>query len=355
MNKNSRTHSLRAFKLLAAIGLGLWFSPALKADVVILQNGGVITGSILQQDAEGVLIQMNSGTYRYPPSWIREVKKEAATAPHVSNNGRRIPDWAQIVSLLANTGWSQGLKQVPATVINYGNFDSVPYISFRCAAGGYEINIFGDLDNPAAVQIGAMNYLKQSDEARSNCVNFICSVLANAADRKMVRALNWSQPDSQKNSGLTFEILQPGEMGSYGGWWVSVYNANGLASARASEAELLALTQPRTAPAPPAMTTAQPMAANAQPAAAATNGAAQPDAASSQPAAAQPVVTTTEPGVVTTYGATPAWTAEELAAARPANPVSNPSSAGASAASSGNKVYPRSYDRSAGTYGAGRR
>ena len=58
-----------------------------------------------------MLIQMNTGTFRYPLSWIREVKKEAAAAPHVSNNGRRIPDWAQIVSLLAKTGWSQGLNR----------------------------------------------------------------------------------------------------------------------------------------------------------------------------------------------------------------------------------------------------
>ncbi len=363
MNKNSRTHSLRAIKLLAAIGFGLWLQPSLKADVVLLQNGGVITGTVLQQDAEGVLVQMDSGTYRYPPSWIREVKKEAAAAPHVSNNGRRIPDWAQIVSLLANTGWSQGLKQVPATVINNGVWQNVPYLSFRCRAGGYEINIFGDLNQPAAVQIGALSYLQQSDEARSNCVNFICSVLANPDDRTMVRALNWSQPNSQKNSGMTFEILQPDEPGAFGGWWVSVYNENGLASARASEAELASLTQSRTAPAPPVLTTAQPMgtaqpmAANAQPAATATNGAAQSAFASPPPAAAaaQPVVTTTEPGVVTTYGATPAWTAEELAAARPANPVSNPSGTTASAASTGDKVYPRSYDRSAGTYGAHRR
>ncbi|MGO8838016.1 MAG: hypothetical protein ACLQAH_04555 [Limisphaerales bacterium] len=343
MNKNQRSLPVRIFALLAAIGLGLCLPPQLKADVVILQNGGVITGNVLQQDADGVLIQMNTGTFRYPLSWIREVKKEPATAPHVSNNGRRIPDWAQIVSLLANTGWSQGLKQVPATVINYGNFNSVPYVSFRCAAGGYEINVFGDLNNPAAVQIGAMNYLKQSDEAKSNCVNFICSVLANPDDRKAVRTLNWNQQDSQNNSGMTFQILQPGEMGSYGGWWVSVYNENALASARASEAELASLTQPR-AVAPQPMITA-------------TNAAAQPAAASSPPApaAAQPVTTTTDSGVVTTYGAYPAWTAEELAAARAVTPASNPSTAAADTASAADRVYPRSYDRAAGTYGARRR
>ena len=356
MNKNKRTSPLRAFQLLAVIGFGLLFQPLLKADVVLLQNGGVLTGTVLQQDAEGVLIQTDSGTYRYPLSWVQDVKKEAAAAPHVSNNGKPIPDWAQIVSMLANTGWSQNLRQIPATVINYGKFNSVPYISFRCAAGGYEINIFGDLNNPAAVQIGAMNYLKQSDEARSNCVNFICSLLTNHDDRKMVRALNWNQPDTNSNGGMTFESLIPGEWGSYGGWWVTVYNGNALASARASEAELASLTQSRTAP-------AQPMAAPAQSTATATNMNAQPGAASSQPAAAadQAVATTTQPGVLTTegatYGAYPGWTAEELAAARPAVPAPYPAATGDRTypSSAGDQVYPRSYDRSAGSYGVRRR
>jgi len=357
MKKYKLTNSVKAFKLLAVFGFGLWFQPLLKADVVVLQSGEVLTGKVLQQDANGVLIQLDSGTYRYPPDFIREVRKEAVAAPHVSNNGQRIPDWAQIVSLLANNGWADGLKQVPATVINYGKFDNVPYISFRCASGGYEINIFGDLNNPAAVQIGAMTYLKESAEAKTNCVNFICSVLANVADRKTVRALNWNQKDQGKNGGMTFETILPGEWGSYGGWWVSVYNDNALANARASEAELLAITQPRVA-AP------QPVAANSQPAAAPTNAAPQPGAAAAQPPAttAQPVATTTTTTTgyneYPTYGAYAGWTADELANARPATPATTPtgtgttpSSAEAKPASAGDMVYPRSYTRAGGTYG----
>ena len=315
MKTFQRTNSGRTFGLLAAIGLGLWFQPLLQADVVVFQNGSVITGNVLQQDGSGVLIQMDSGTYRFPLSSVSDVKKEAAAAPHVSNNGKRIPDWAQIVSLLANNGWARGLKQVPATMIENGVWKNVPYVSFRCASGGYEVNIFGDLNNPAAVQIGAMSYLCNNAEAKSNCVNFICSVLASTDARKMVRALNWSRKDTQKNAGMTFETILPGEWGSYGGWWVSVYNDSALANAQASETELLAITQPSSIAQPP-VAAAQPATA-APPAATPANGVNQSGAAASQPAAspapAQPVTTTTSSGVVTTYGAYPAWTAEELA------------------------------------------
>ncbi len=362
MKNSRRTIPGRTLKLLAIICTALCLQPGLKADVLVLTNGGVLSGTILQQDANGVLIQTETGTYRYPQAWIQEVKKESAAAPHVANNGQRIPDWAQIVSLLANHPWAYGLQQVPAAMIETGPWKNVPYVSFRCASGGYEVNIFGDLNAPAAIQIGAMSYLSQNPAAKSNCVNFICSVLTNASDRNLVRALSWNQPVTNQSGGMTFETLVPGEWGSYGGWWVAVRNDVELAKAQASEAELVAITQSRDAAAAP------PMAALAQAGVAPTNAAAaQPEAP-----AAQPVVTTTEPGVYTTYGATygyAGWTREELAAARPVAPAPvtpatpYPSVTGARPAtvdqavpaSTGDRVYPRSYDRSGGSYGLRRR
>ena len=331
MKINPRLNSGKLFGFLAAIGFGLL--PVLKADVVVLQGGMVITGQILQQDANGVLLQTTSGTYRYPLASITDIKKETLSAPHVSNNGQIIPDWAQIVSLLATNSWAGGLKQVPATMIETGVWKNVPYVSFRCGSGGYEMNIFGDLNNPAAVQIGAMNYLHQTSMEKSNCVNFVCSVLASAVDRKLVRALNFDQKDSEQNAGMTIETILPGEWGSYGGWWVSVENGDALASAQASEAELLAITQPRTA-------------------AVATNVVEQAGVVPVPETAVpntQPVTTT---GVVTsdeTYGTASGWTASELADARPGTPVST-----APAAATGDKVYPRTYSRADGTYGVHR-
>jgi len=350
MKTNLRTNFGKAVGLLAVTGFGFFSTTLLQADVIILQNGAVITGNILQQDANGVLLQMEYGTFRYPPVMIREVKKEAAAARHVSNNGQVIPDWAQIVSLLADNGWADSLHQVPATVINYGKFNSVPYVSFRCAAGGYEINIFGDLNNPAAIQIGAMNYLKQSDQAKSNCVNFICSVLANAADRKMVRALNWNQSDKLASGGMTCQTLMPGEWGSYGGWMLTVSSETALASVRASAAELATLTQSRAA-------ATQSAPATAQLATAATNLASATPPVATAPPAGTTTTTSSETyyGYGTTYAAATVWTQEELANARPANPPPATYPAAVDDAthpvSTTDAVYPRTYARTAGSYG----
>lgn len=337
---NQPTSLKRAIQLHAALALAVLSPLVLQADVVVLQNGAVITGHILQQDSNGVLLRMEYGTFRYPAAAIKEAKPEAATVPHVSNNGRAIPDWAQIITLLAKNRWATEIQQVPATVINYGSFNRVPYVSFRCAAGGYEINIFGDLDKPAAVQIGAMSYLKDSAEAKTNCVNFICSVLADAGDRQLIRSLNLNQPDAQKNARLSVETLMPGDWGSYGGWMLTVYDPAALAAARASDADLLALTQPGAAPTQPATASAS--------AASSTSPAAGAEAQQPSDTTTQPTTTTYDYG----YGGYYDWTAAERAAARPGTPVASSAVAAANRpADTTGQVYPRSYTRTDGAYG----
>jgi hypothetical protein len=274
---------------------------SVKADVVILESGKVITGKVLQQDTDGVLIQMDYGTFRYPLSMIKDVKKTALASPSEASSGQRIPNWARIISSLATNEWAHELKQIPATVIDSGELKDVPYVSFRCNSGGYEINIYGDLDHPAGVEIGAVNYLVKNDEAKRNCVNFISSVLANANDQAIVGALNLTQKDSTKRDGLTFETTLPDEPDAYGGWWVSVYDEDSLTKARVSGAELLAITQPRAEPPP------------------------RRDVAIAQPATPE----TTD------------WTASDLSYSR---------SGTSGSSSGGGQVYVRGYYRSNGTY-----
>jgi hypothetical protein len=288
--------------LLALLVLSL--NLQVKADVVILQDGKVITGNVLQRDNDGVLVQMNYGTFRYPLSWIKDVRKETNAFPNVLNNSQRIPSWGKIISTLVTNEWAHELEQIPATVIDNGVLQNVPYISFRCASSGYEINVYGDLDKPAGVEIGAINYLVKSDEAKINCMNFISSVLVNDGDEKIIRTLNLNQKDSQKKEGMTFETTSPDEPDSYGGWWISVYDENALTNARASGAELLAIKQPQIIPKP------------------------QPAAVISEPSS-QPVVTAPEPAYM--------WSADELSYSRPSH-------------SAGGEVYVRGYYRKDGTY-----
>jgi hypothetical protein len=286
----------------ALLAFAIFFRSSLNADVVILESGKVITGNILQQDGDGVLVQIDYGTFRYPLSMIKDVRKDKIDLSAESSNAQRIPDWAKIVSLLATNGWAHELKQIPATVIDNGVLEDVPYISFHCNTDGYEINIYGDLDHPSGVEIGAINYLVKSDEAKTNCANFIASVLASEGDKKVVGALNLNQKDLTKKDGMTFETTFPSEPDAYGGWWVSVYDENSLAKARASGTELLAITQPRIEPKP------------------------QPVVVIPQPIASAPEPTS--------------WTSDDFSYSRPSR----------SDSSGGGEVYVRGYYRANGTY-----
>jgi hypothetical protein len=223
---------------------------AASADLVVLKTGKVITGSVLQQDAGGVLVQMEYGTFRYPSSLVKDVQKTQVEATGAASITQRMPSWAVVISALATNSWAHEMQQIPATVIDNGVLENIPYISFRCNTGGYEINIYGDLDKPAGVEIGAINYLAKSDDAKSNCVNFIASILPDPADKQVVTALNVATKDIQKRDGLTFEITLTNEPDAYNGWWVSVYDESALAQARASGSEMLTITQPRIAPKP---------------------------------------------------------------------------------------------------------
>lgn len=216
----------------------------LNADVVILKFGNIAAGKVLQEDSEGVQVQTATGTIHYPISMVEFVNKVES---QITTN--RIPSWVNIVSQLTTNEWAHEFKQIPATVIDNGILKNVPYISFRCNSGGYEINIYGDLEKPACVEIGAITYLVKSGLAKSNCVDFICSVLKNEDDKRIVRGLEWNRKDIQKTNGWTFEVTLPDEVDSYGGWWISVYNEDELQSARASGAELLSITQPKIKPA----------------------------------------------------------------------------------------------------------
>lgn len=287
------------FTAIVCIGLSL----SSFADIVILQNGKTVAGTILKQDADGVLVQLDYGTARFEKRYIKEIKNEQAIEDGTASISQRIPSWSRIISMFATNRWVQDMKQVPATVIDNGVLKDVPYISFRCNGNGYEINIYGDLDSPAGFEIGAINHLSKNAPAKTNGVNFVVSVLSKEGDKKTVRALDILGKDTRQLEGMSFELTLPDEPDAYGGWWVSVYDEKKLANARATGAELLTITQPKAEPR------------------------FQPVVATVQPAAAFPDV--------------PAWSPSEISYSRPSD---------TSSSSGGGRVFVRGYTRKDGTY-----
>jgi hypothetical protein len=155
------------------------------------------------------------------------------TAAAAAINSPRLPPSATVIQKLLERPWATQLQQIPATVIDVGSFKNVPYQSYRCG-DDYEVNIYGDPDAPAAVEIGIYRDLLKDVAARENCVAFLASVLADPADATAVKALGRVK-DRQTRGGLTFETTPETDPDAYGGWWVSAYDEAALDRARASE------------------------------------------------------------------------------------------------------------------------
>ena len=220
-----------------------------EADTVTLTSGNPIKGIVVQQDENYVVVLSDYTTVRLMRAMVTDVKIDEGNEPKTpkSNSGgdQFFPDWRRIIAQVAKKAWSTELRQIPATVIDKGILKNIPYISFRCG-GDYEINIYGDLDNPAGLEVGLYRSLLSQDYAKRNAIDLVASLLRNPSDAEFLRTIKHTE-SKEEHGGLILEITPPGAEDSYGGWWVSVYAPKLLEAARVSDSELASITSTNNA------------------------------------------------------------------------------------------------------------
>ena len=228
-------------KLLAVI-LMVGLSYGAFADSIKLSSGQEITGTIVQTNEGDVLVLTPNAAFEYSKSRVQEIEAEPRSASGVAGTNR-LPGFETAILVLSRQPWATNLTPIPATVIDKGILRNVPYNSFHCGAD-YEVNVYGDVQNPAGVEIGVYHGLTSDDSAKSNCLNFISGLLADPADRGVLRGLKRTK-DLQTRDGLTFEVTPPTDEDAYNGWWISVYSESQLDASRASDGEMqqIAMTQ----------------------------------------------------------------------------------------------------------------
>lgn len=148
-----------------------------------------------------------------------------------------------VIERVGAESWGTGLKQIPATVIDQGVFRNVPYLSFRCAVD-YEINVYGDPEQPSGVEIGCYRTLLTSDEAKENCISLIAGLLKRDDLMVAVKYANRNK-DMLAVKEWLIEVTPPDEPDAYGGWWISVYAVKALDAQRASAKELATVSVAR--------------------------------------------------------------------------------------------------------------
>jgi hypothetical protein len=219
-------------------------APTALADTLLFSSGRTVTGTVLQTNANYVLLLTDYGMLNYSPLIIKEIKIERAEEPDVASTNR-LPSLKQALLQLGVQPWASALRQIPATVIDKGMLRDVPYMSFRCGED-YEVNIYGDPEHPAGIEAGVYRKLIGDAAARENCVGFVARVLNHQPDRQLLHELNLDR-DLRALDGLTFEITPPFAEDAYQGWWISIYSERALNAARASEEELKRITMPKAA------------------------------------------------------------------------------------------------------------
>jgi len=128
----------------------------LSAAQLTLKDVKTITGAILSEEADHFVVAQDYGTATIQKAHVAAINRdaEARNQPKPTTTTASIfPNWQRIILRAANQPWVSNLNQIPATVIDAGVFKSVPYLSFSIS-GNYELNVYGDPDAPAAVEIG---------------------------------------------------------------------------------------------------------------------------------------------------------------------------------------------------------
>ena len=214
------------------------------ADSVRLENGSTFDCTVLQDTPKNVTILYHSGVLRIARSQIESVAKDDAESTAKSAEERtppRLPDHRTTVVTVAARPWATDFQQIPATVIDTGVMENIPYKSHR-AGRDYGINVYGDPDSPAAFEIGLHHALIDNKKAKRDCIECVCTLLGNEADRTLVRGLSLEK-EKKVREGMTFEVTPPDAPDAYGCWWISVYDEErSQRGVRASRKELEAIT-----------------------------------------------------------------------------------------------------------------
>lgn len=210
-----------------------------EAVTVTLKSGGEIEGGLIRESDAELVVRLDHGSIRIPRKDVARVERRPDAPRKAAPAGERLPGWNRVVEVILAHPKGAELRQVPATVIDVGVLEHVPYVSHRF--GGFELNVYGDPDHPAGYEVGVVDGARAAPEARQACLRLVRELLAEEGDRRALDALSLER-DRKTQGGLVLEVTPPTAEDSYGGWWITVYDPEGLNRARATAAELDEIT-----------------------------------------------------------------------------------------------------------------
>lgn len=213
-------------------------------DQVRLNDGTELRGLILQNTPDLVVLETAQGEARLPKKYIRRIDDapngEAIFADIVDNDG--LPSWRSVVHDLRTHDSVRVFEQIPPTTIDKGLLRNIPYLSFR-ANERAELNVYGDPENPVAIEFGVYGEGRPDSRTRQVFREFIAGHLG---DKNQIRALYSLGPKKRdaRAGKLAFRLIRPEDPDGYGATWIVVYRPDAIGRARLSDKAYAAMTRP---------------------------------------------------------------------------------------------------------------
>jgi hypothetical protein len=213
-------------------------------DKIVLKDGSTYRGVIVQNTAKEVTIQKKYKLLTVPKSEIVRIRNEADIGLEFTKANRPgdLPAWRVMVNDLRNNDAIKSLEQIPATTIDNGIFRNVPYLSFRINEF-IEMNVYGNPDDPAAVEFGIYGRHQSNDKARRVLRNFLAGFLSSREEVGAIYRLPFTGGKDCLGD-FCLEITPANAPDAYGAWWISLFNPEKLEADRLGDAEYAKLTRP---------------------------------------------------------------------------------------------------------------
>lgn len=211
-------------------------------DSLTLKDGSVHRGLIILNARDSVTIQCEFEECVIPKSDILRIDDSVDAL--YTEAGRRgdLPAWRVIANDLRTHDDIKTLEEIPATLIDTGVFENLPYKSFR-VNHDIELNIYGDPNDPAGIELGIYGRRAGDQKLRRFLRSYIAGYLTSTEEVAALYSLGLKEGSATAGM-LTVEITPPGAPDAYGAWWISLYNKKNLAAARLDAREYATLVRP---------------------------------------------------------------------------------------------------------------
>jgi hypothetical protein len=213
-------------------------------DSVLLKDGSTQSGVIVKNTAEAVFLQQRYRISEFPKSQIVRIFDGVDVGMEFTEVDKKgnLPSWRVMVNDIRNNDAIKSLAQIPATLIDNGYLKNVPYLSFRIN-DFIEMNVYGNPDEPAAIEFGVYGKLSSSDELRRTLRSFMAGFLSSRQEVAAIYSIPFS--GGEKSAGhFRIRIMPASAPDAYRAWWICLYNPKTLESARVSDAAYAKVTMP---------------------------------------------------------------------------------------------------------------